>query len=325
MGKHYDVMVLGDYNVDLIFGRLPHFPSLGSDLLAGSFAQVPGGGSYISAVTMHRLGLAVAWAADFGSDEFSQWVLAKVREEGLSEEFFVFHDRPMRRVTVAMTYPEDRAFVTYYDPEPAIPAAMRALVGISARAVYLPGLYYGPFFDAGRFLVRAKKMKLIMGGNMIEEVTLRQPAVRKVLGEVDVFLPNAREARLLTGQDDLEAARTELGHLCPLVVIKDGSRGAWAQTPKGARQVPALALTPVDTTGAGDCFDAAFVTAWLEGLPLETCLRWGNIAGGLSTLELGGTGRVIRRADIASWLARLEISKGAAPPASDESGPGPWV
>ncbi|MGA2821570.1 MAG: PfkB family carbohydrate kinase [Anaerolineales bacterium] len=55
----------------------------------------------------------------------------------------------------------------------------------------------------------------------------------------------------------------------------------------------------MDTTGAGDCFDAAFVTAWLDGQPLEKRLEWGNMVGGLPTLELDGTGRVVQRADIA--------------------------
>jgi len=81
------LLVIGDCNLDLIFGHLLGSPKVGADLLAGSFAQVPGGGPFISAVTIHRLGLSVAWAADFGNDEFSQWVLAKVREEGLPASF----------------------------------------------------------------------------------------------------------------------------------------------------------------------------------------------------------------------------------------------
>ena len=102
-----------------------------------------------------------------------------------------------------------------------------------ARGAYLPGLYYGPFFEAGRLLVRAKKMKLVMDGNMIQEATLQMPGVRKVLGQIDAFLPNAREARLLTGQVDLDAARRELSDLCPLVVVKDGPRGAWIPAGSG--------------------------------------------------------------------------------------------
>jgi ribokinase len=65
---------------------------------------------------------------------------------------------------------------------------------------------------------------------------------------------------------------------------------------------PALAVAPLDTTGAGDCFNAGFITAWLEGRSLRECLRWGNVVGGLSTEGLGGTGRPVRREEVEEWV-----------------------
>jgi len=59
----------------------------------------------------------------------------------------------------------------------------------------------------------------------------------------------------------------------------------------------------VDTTGAGDCFDAGFIMAWLAGRTVEDCLRWGNVVGGLSTLAPGGAGRVITPNDVVPYLA----------------------
>jgi sugar/nucleoside kinase (ribokinase family) len=298
--EHYDLIVVGDYYLDLIFSGLPQFPELGKEIVGSGFDMLPGG-AYNSAVAMHRLGLKVGWAADFGDDDFSRFAAEHARTEGLDDALFVYHKRPLRRITVSASYPDDRAFITYCDPKPGIPAALKALATSSARVLYLPGLYHGSLFNAGLMIVRAKRMKLIMDGNSAADETLADPGVRQAIQSVDVFLPNAREARRFTGRDDLEEAMTVLGNLCPLVVVKDGANGAYARLDRQVTHAPAIPIAPLDTTGAGDCFNAGFITAWLEGRPIEDCLRWGNIVGGLSTMARGGTGRVVTRQDVESW------------------------
>lgn len=298
----YDILVAGDYNIDLIFAGLARFPKLGKDTRGSGFAMLPGE-AYTSAIAMHRLGLKVGWAANFGNDDLSQMALDFIRREGLDESLFVLFPKSYRRVSAAASFTEERAFMTYYDPEPGPPAALKAIATASARAFYLPGLYYGPFFKAGMQILRLKKMKVIMDGNIGEDVTLEERAVRAAIQAVDVFLPNAREARLLSGEEDLERALFILGKLCPLVVVKDGCRGAYAIQKGETVHVPSIPVTPLDTTGAGDCFSAGFVKAWLAERPLLECLRWGCIAGALSTLGLGGTGFHVSTQAVEKWLS----------------------
>lgn len=299
----YDVIVVGDYCLDLIFAGMPAFPQLGVEVVASTFGMTPGG-AYNPAAAMHRLGLRVGWAADFGSDDFSRFVLERARADGLDAALFVHHQQPLRMITVAASYVEDRAFIAFYDPAPAVPAALKGLTTSAARSVYVAGVAYGPLFEAGRLLARAKGMKLIMDGNSHENLSLADAAVRRAIGGLDLFLPNAREARQLTGTDDLPAAMGLLAGLVPLLVVKDGAGGAYACQGDTVVHEPALAVQPLDTTGAGDCFNAGFVTAWLQGLPLRECLRWGNVAGGLSTEGLGGTGRMVRREEVEERVKR---------------------
>jgi sugar/nucleoside kinase (ribokinase family) len=68
------------------------------------------------------------------------------------------------------------------------------------------------------------------------------------------------------------------------------------------KHIPALQIEPIDTTGAGDSFNAGFLRAWLDKLPIEECLRWGNIVGGLSTTEMGGTTRKITLDEVKKHL-----------------------
>jgi hypothetical protein len=297
----FDVIVVGGYFVDLIFSGLPQFPVLGKEIIGSGFEMLPGG-AYNAALAMHRLGLKVGWAVDFGDDDFSRFALARARAEGLDDALFVLHRQPLRRITAALSYPAERAFITYADPDPGTPAALKALMVASARVLFVSGVYCGNLFSAGSALVRAKRMKVFMDGNSDDDVTLAKPAVRRSLQSVDAFLPNAAEARRITGRPDLDEAMSALVALCPLVIVKDGANGSYARTGTQTLHAPGISVAAVDTTGAGDCFGAGFLRAWFDDRPLAECLRWGNIVGGLSTTALGGTGRAVTPADVEQRL-----------------------
>lgn len=292
MSFDYDVLVAGSYSADLIFSGLDELPQLGKDVVGSNFMMTPGE-AFISAITMHRLGIQVGWAADFGNDNFSQLALIRAREEGLDDSLFVIHDRPYRRISAAASYPDDRLFITYYDPDPSVPAIIPALMKKTARVVFIPGLYTGELLRLGKQLLKSKKMKLVMDGNSssgdLTGNNKESVAIRRAIKSADIFLPNAQEARRLTGEQELELAIFRLSQLCPLVVVKDGSKGSLAWSQGQLIHVQSIPVQPVDTTGAGDNFNAGFLRAWLDGKPLHTCLKWGNIVGGLSTTVMGGT------------------------------------
>jgi sugar/nucleoside kinase (ribokinase family) len=121
--------------------------------------------------------------------------------------------------------------------------------------------------------------------------------VLDLLRVADVFLPNAAEARRIAGTDDVEAAALALARTGaagrsdggPTIAVKLGPDGALAARPDGALvRVPAMRVDPIDTTGAGDAFDAGFLRAWLDGADLGDCLELGVVCGGLSTRATGG-------------------------------------
>ena len=110
-----------------------------------------------------------------------------------------------------------------------------------------------------------------------------------MLRYVDVLLPNAREAQLIAGRDDLETAVARLAERVPLVVVKLGEEGALAQRGREQFRSPAVKVEFVDPVGTGDSFDAGFLSQYVRGADLPTCLRWGNLAGAFSTTMAGGT------------------------------------
>ncbi len=297
----YDVLAIGSYTIDFVFTGVPGMPELGKEVYSTGFDMIPGE-AYNSVIAMHRLGLKVGWAADFGNDDLSRLALEHIRREGMDESLFVHHLRPLRRLSVAVSFPHERSFITYYDPDPSIPAAIKALSTISAKVLLVPGFYYGSLFETGVKFVRLKGMKLVMDGNSSKDILITNKKIRQVIKRLDVFLPNRTEALRMTGAADIPSAASLLGELCPLVVVKAGADGSYAYQNGQLFHVPAIPITPLDTTGAGDCFNAGFLKAWLDGKPVEECLRWGNIVGGLSTLARGATGKIITVREVREYL-----------------------
>lgn len=301
MNAEYDVFLVGSYSIDLIFTGLPHMPQLGMDTVGTGFGLIPGE-AYTNAVAMHRLGLNVAWASDFGNDRMSEIALEFTRREHLDETYFVRHDRPYQRVSAAASFPEERGFMTYYDPDPPVLAAMKYLMTVKAKALFIPGIVAGPVFSTASRMIKMKKMKIIMDGNTNGELTISDSRIRDILRTVDVILPNARETRNLTGEDSLEKAMLILNRYCRLVIVKDGANGSYACREGKIIHEQAIRITPLDTTGAGDCYSAGFTAAWLAEKPINECLKWGNIVGGLSTQKIGGTSQVTTTEDVKKYL-----------------------
>ena len=299
----FDILVVGDYCLDYIITGLTSLPELGKEIVGTGFFQTPGGACN-SVIAMHRLGLKVGWVTNFGNDLYSHYILEELRKEGISEDHFRFHDRPHRKITVSLSYPQDRAFIAYYDPDPLITSEIRNLPSASGKALYAPGLYLGREFDLLLPLIKAKKWKLVMDGNTNAAHTIKEKRVVKVLKSLDLFLCNAREARFLTGENDLEAALLILGEHVPEVVIKNGANGAIGCKNGQYIHSKGIKITPVDTTGAGDCFNAGYLKIWMTGGSQSDALEWGNIVGGLSTASPGGVGRIIRCDDVEKFMRK---------------------
>jgi len=104
--------------------------------------------------------------------------------------------------------------------------------------------------------------------------------------------------------DDAEEALARAAAVLPdgIVVMKDGSRGATAYQRGVREQVQALPVKCVDTTGAGDSFDAGFLYAYINGLSLADCLRHGNVCGGLATTAAGGAVAAPTLEEMRKWL-----------------------
>jgi sugar/nucleoside kinase (ribokinase family) len=287
MSDQLDILLWGIYFCDLIFTGLPHNPRLGAEIYSRDFTMIPGG-CYNTAVALHRLSLRVGWACDFGNDLFSQFVLERARSEGIDTRLFTYHPYPVRRITTAFSFAHDRGFISFTD-EVDQTSAIPFIERYQPQCLLLPHLHLGERYKDLFTAAHQNNVLIFMDCQSID-VTLDTLGVKQALRSVDIFSPNQTEALQLTGARGVEDALAILSQFTPIVVIKTGSEGAIAQSGNDIIQVPSLAVQVVDTTGAGDCFNAGFLYAYLvKKASMKKCLQAANYCGGISTMAVGGS------------------------------------
>ncbi|MEV6977301.1 carbohydrate kinase family protein [Kitasatospora sp. NPDC093806] len=285
-GRRCEVLVAGAYFADLVFRGLAEPLRPGGEVFAAGFDLVPGG-AYNAAMALHRLGRAVVWATDFGTDPFSAQVLAAARREGLDERGFRHHPGAVRSVTAALSGPDGRTMISYQDAvdeQPLVPL-VRAH---RPRVLLLPQLRYDATALAALRVARELGTLVVMDCQDVP-VTLDSPGVRETLTLVDVFAPNEVEALRLTGAATVDEALAELGGLAGTVVVKRGAEGAAAVRDGKRQDRPAPSVDALDTTGAGDCFNAGLVHGLLAGRELTHCLALAVACGAIATTGPGSS------------------------------------
>lgn len=299
---NYEILVYGPLFCDLIFTELPAMPELGREVFAGDLT-VAVGGSAIVAAALHRLGVRVGLIADLGSDPLSQLVRSLLDELGLDQTLIRNHAFPLPQVTAALSFPHDRAFVTRFQ-RPEQPRDTASLLAAhSARHLHVCGFL--ALDETPNIVELAHEAGMSVSLDLgWDEHGLRQPSLREMITRLDIFMPSKCELCEVMGTDDAEEALSLAAAAMPdgIVVMKDGSRGATACQRGVREQVQALPVQCVDTTGAGDSFDAGFLYAFINGLPLGDCLRHGNICGGLATTAAGGAVAAPTLEEMRKWL-----------------------
>jgi len=285
----FDVLIPGGYFCDIIFTGLKEFPQLGTEIYSERVDVMPGGGALSTTIALQRLGLRAGWIGMLGTDFFSHFITHVMEREKLDQTLVKQLDQPLQRVTVALSYPQDRAFVTYVDPlERDLPAIYEALERVEFRHLHFAGLVVDEKVPALVDACHAKGISVSMDCQYRSE-TLSVPLIREILGKIDVFIPNESEALRLTETDNLPTALDRLSAAVSYLVVKQGPQGSTARRGNTQVHCPAIPTKVVDTTGAGDVFDAGFIAAYLNGKDMAECLKWGNICGGLSVRAAGGS------------------------------------
>ena len=292
--KTLDISIAGEINLDLIMYGLPEVMPVERELLGTDFQLTLGSSSAIFAHNLAVLGLQVGFISLLGRDALGKVALERLGASGVDlSRVRVSEDSTATGVTLILPHGRERHILTY-------PGTMAELRRRDLDIEYLKSAKH--FHLASLFLQRSLEpdlpalfKELKAAGLTISLDTNDDPSgqwggvLDELLEYVDVLLPNEMEACRMAKKATVDEAIEELGRRVPCVAAKCGSRGAIVRVDGKTFSAPAVSVTPVDTIGAGDSFNAGFLFGWLKGWPPDQCAYAGNITGALSTQGVGGT------------------------------------
>ncbi|MDZ7401665.1 MAG: ribokinase [candidate division KSB1 bacterium] len=279
------IVVVGSYIVALVM-ETDRFPVKGETLMGRNFRQTFGGKGSNQAVQAARLGADVFFVGKIGNDSFGHDFLNLCKKEGVNHEYVFVHE----------SLPTATGFIICAGGHNIITIDIAALNDFNSRDI-----------DRASHLFTLESVTVIQLEIPLETaiyaaktarinnsvVVLNPAPARNLTGMdlscIDFLTPNETEARICAGLapddpcSDYEVGRKLLALGCRNVIITLGEKGSLLLNRNEEIMIPAFHIPQVvDSTGAGDAFNAAFAVAIAEGLSEKEAMRFGNAAGALS-------------------------------------------
>lgn len=279
--KPWDVAVVGEIFADHVFTGFPHWPQPGEEVTADGYVRELGGGSVNTACGLSRLGRRVRLVGLIGDADFD-WFEHRLGEFGVGMGGIRL-EADGTGITVSVSMRDDRTFFTYPGANRGLPELLREQAVLTDLTVARHVHFAMPL---SRELAATVLPVLRAAGCTTSLDVGHSPAWLRdtdnvaTIRDVDLFLPNAAEAALLCGRDSAEAYVTwAVENDLPRVVLKRGAAGALVVADGALCHVAPPVIDVVDTTGAGDAFNAGLIDGWLDNEPLGRALERACICG----------------------------------------------
>jgi len=305
------LLTAGEAFEDLVFLGLDRLPGPGEEVKTDAFHATIGGGAVITAIGAARLGVTTSIVSALSDAAVVRLRRERVRVTNLRRA------REPHAITAALSTATDRTFVTFNGVNAQLePRLLAALATTTATHVHLA---LGPR-DLARWtrLVTTLRRRGVsvswdFGWN---ESLAADDLLPALIDALDLVFLNELEAPLYGRAATLEGAYPRLRTPHSNVVVKLGDQGSRWLRAGGDVVMPAPVVDAVDTTGAGDAFNAGFLTAWLRRAAPATCLATGNSVGAASTRRPGGIDGLPAARDLPPLLSPPRTRTRALTPAT---------
>jgi ribokinase len=300
------VVVAGSLNMDFVV-RTQHLPAPGETVLGHGFQMIPGGKGANQAVAAGKLGagsVTVKMIGRVGMDLFADRLKASLASAGVDvSAVYASRARPTGVALIAVD-PEGQNQIVVASGANAdlaagdVEAMRRVMKGARIALFQLET----PLATVAAALKMAREESV----RTILDPAPAQPLPPELLRNVDILTPNEAEAFMLLGRtpqritlaDAPEVATAVAALGAHMVVLKLGDQGCFFHGAGESYHVPGFAVEAVDSTAAGDTFNAGLAIALAEGAPIGHALRFANAAAAISVTRMGAQASAPGRAEV---------------------------
>ncbi len=304
------IVVVGSLNVDLV-GVAEHLPAPGETVQGSNFFQAPGGKGANQAYAASLLGGTVTMLGRVGDDEHGRYLRAGLLAGGCDVSHVKAVDGPSGVALILLSETGQNSILVAPGANGRyLPADLEADAGVLSDAALLLLQLETPI----ETVTAAAGMARNFGARVILDPAPAPSALPTALcRNVDVLTPNELEAARLLGSpalrlspsDARDMANALLASGVGAVIIKLGAQGCLLAQGKSTELIAAPSVDVVDTTAAGDVFNAALAVAMSEHASLPDACRFAVHAAALSVTRLGAQPSMPRRAEVDRWISSL--------------------
>ena len=307
------LIVVGSLNIDLVT-PVERLPRPGETLVGGDLAVFEGGKGANQACAIGRLGGAVTMIGQVGDDAFGTSLRDSLRAAGVDTSGIGISTRATGSACISVLPDGENAILI----SPGANATLSREIALerlrlAAPYDFLLGQLETPMTTIEAAFAEARRS----GATTILDPAPVQPLPGELIPNIDFITPNQIEATALLGGtkdcirsfDDARAAADGLLSAgFRGVVLKLGELGCYVATAQVRGAVPGFKVAAVDTTGAGDTFNAAFAVSLAEGAAIMDAAVFANAAAALSVTRPGAQNSIPTRAEVESLLAARSAS-----------------
>ena len=290
--KKWDVYVYGDINTDLIIPNVKKFPESGQEDEVDVMETFVGGGAALFALGIGKLGLYPVFQGTIGDDCYGKMILEELEKNNVDTCLLEVSKEQKTGISISFTNEHDRAFLTMRGTNALIDVSKVNIEKVKkACHIHVTGYAGSVNHDAYlNFLQQVKArteatVSFDLGWDPAEEW---KKEIYDLFPYIDVLFMNETEAIHYGRKETASEAGWDFAKYCPVVALKLGAKGSIAFANGKMYQKNRYQVTAVDTTGAGDSFNAGFIYGYLSGRTMEECLACGNGCGALSVTAFGG-------------------------------------